>query len=58
MRDISDTRYLGLLDNPPERFVRMDGAMCCPKGTEIWTNGKSIFSEDFRWCHVTKEVTQ
>ena len=47
--------YLGVLDAPPLGFRRMECLTNDKRDCTVWAKG-SLFSPDFAWCHVRREV--
>ena len=45
--------YLGVFDEPPSGYRRMQCLCHHVDGCEVWAKG-SLFSSDFAWCHVRK----
>lgn len=53
VKTIKDPRFIGYYDKPPKDMRRIGIAMGDPK-YDIWTNGKSIFSDKMRWAKVSR----
>jgi len=48
--------YLGVLGEPPNGFRRMECLTNDRRDCTVWAKG-SLFSLDFVWCHVRREVS-
>lgn len=52
--EIDDRRFIGFFDSPPEDLT-YKGKSMVHFGYDVWANGKSMFSPDFRWALVLRK---
>lgn len=47
-----------ILETPPVGYKPIVNAMTAPKGAQWWSNGKSLFGEDFHAVLVREQKTE
>ena len=55
--EITDRRFVGFCDVPPDG-LKCKGPAMGRDGYDLWENGKSIFSPEFRWALVRREENE